>query len=313
MTQEFNVIDCHIHLNRSEQEGWNARAIEDRWDRGGSLPQLERYMREASVSAGWIINAWPTEAMRQALKSRAPKSLDEEAEEVLEGRIREVMRGRCGRKNAWLCDVAGKAPEKYAAFLGGVDPYFGTDWIVDQLVQGAAAGARGVKIISTWGQYYPSDPALQAAFEKIEELGLVILAHAGGMDSHASEVHARDYALPVQWRPVLERHPNLKIVMAHLGFLQPLSGYGSETHQQRIELARDFPNVSYDISCGYEEGFDETLIGMIREIGADRVVWASDWHAHRAVLSLQGLKRSLLTEDEKRAILSENAHRILPF
>lgn len=58
-------------------------------------------------------------------------------------------------------------------------PYFGADWVEDQVVKYHAAGARGVKIISTWGQYYPSDPALERAFAKLEELDMVILAHSG--------------------------------------------------------------------------------------------------------------------------------------
>ncbi|GAA3752944.1 putative TIM-barrel fold metal-dependent hydrolase [Spinactinospora alkalitolerans] len=310
--RKWDVVDTHVHLCRTTQEGWNARTIEDRWDRGGDLAQLNRYMAEADVASSWIINAWPTEAMGQAMRARAPQDLSEEDRAALEKRMLEQQRERCDRKNAWLCQVAAANPKKFAALIGGIDPYFGADWVEDQVVKYHAAGARGVKIISTWGQYYPSDPALERAFAKIEELDLVILAHSGGLDGHVGEAEHDDYAFPVQWRPVLERHPKLKVVMAHLGYLQPLTGYGTEMHDQRVQMARDFENVYFDLSCGFEEGFDEVGIESVRQVGVDRCLWASDWHSHRAILGLQGVKRSLLTDDEKAAILGENARRVLP-
>ena len=169
-----------------------------------------------------------------------------------------------------------------------------------------------MKIISTWGQYYPTDPALEDVWKGVEDLNLVVLAHAGGLDGHVSVIKDTDYAMPVVWRPVLEKHPRIRILMAHLGYLQPLTGYGDETQRQRVEMARDFPNVYFDLSCGHEEGFDEDSIRMVRDVGVDRVLWASDWHTHRPLLTIQGIKRSLLDEDEKRAILGGNARKLIP-
>lgn len=311
MNKRWDVVDTHVHLCRSEQEGWNARSIEDRWDKGGSLPQLRRFIEEAGISQSWVLNAWPTEAMRQALTARAPQGLSEDRRERFEADVREVIRDRCARKNAWLSQLGANEPDLFVPLIGGIDPYFGEEWILDQIRTGVANGARGVKIISTWGQYYPSDPALESAFSLIEELGLVVVAHSGGMDSHAGTVTATDYAMPLQWRPVLQKHPKLKIIMAHLGYLQPLSGYGEETHRQRVELVRDFPNISYDLSCAFEEGFDEIGVEMVREIGVERCIWASDWHAHRGIMALQGIMQSLLSDDEKAAILGGNARRVL--
>jgi predicted TIM-barrel fold metal-dependent hydrolase len=308
---KWDIIDTHVHLCRSEQEGWNARSIEDRWDKGGSLPQLRRFQEEAGISQSWVLNAWPTEAMRQALIARAPEGLSEQRRAAFDEGVREVIRDRCGRKNEWLVSVGASDPDRFVALIGGIDPYFGEDWILDQIRTGVAGGARGVKIISTWGQYYPSDPILESAFSLIEELGLVIVAHSGGMDTHADNVTNTDYALPLQWRPVLEKHPRLKIVMAHLGYMQPLSGYGEATHQQRLDLIADFPNVHFDLSCSFEEGFDEIGVRMVRDIGIERCIWASDWHAHRGIMALQGIMQSLLTDDEKEAILGGNAKRVL--
>ncbi|MFC2031877.1 hypothetical protein ACFLUS_00660 [Chloroflexota bacterium] len=39
----------------------------------------------------------------------------------------------------------------------------------------------------------------------------------------------------------------------------------------------------------------------------ERVLWGSDWHAHKAIMGLEGFKQSRLSDIEKREILGENA------
>jgi predicted TIM-barrel fold metal-dependent hydrolase len=167
--------------------------------------------------------------------------------------------------------------------------------------------ARGVKLIPSWGSYYPHSPEMWPVYKKMEELGMVLLSHSGGVDA-LFEVEGEDYAFPANWSPVLEDFPGLNIVLAHLGYVWP---YGPEPLEQQMQLAKKYSNVHFDISCAFEEGYTKTNEDFIREVGVDKVMWASDWHAHRAAMGLQSLKRSGLSEEEKRKILSENARCLI--
>lgn len=308
ITNEFTTVDTHIHLYRTAQEGWQARTIEDRWDVGGDHRMLLRYMDELGVGGGWILNAWPTKAMLQAYAARFPEGADLA---TLDDLVLEEMRERCARKNDFLCSFAAENPGRFAPMIAAVDPYFGTDWIVSEIERCHALGARGVKMISSWGGYYPWDPALWPAYEKLQELGMVILSHAGGVDSHG-HIEGDDFAHPTQWLRVLDAFPNLKLVLAHLGYLQPLVGYGRDIQGQRHQLSDAYPNVYFDLSCSLEQGMTEALVRMIREVGVDRCLWASDWHTHRAAMSLSSLLRSPFNDEEKQMMLADNALTLIP-
>lgn len=303
----YAVVDCHVHLMRSAQEGWNARTIEDRWDRGGDLAQFLRYTANLGIDGGWLLNAWPTQSMLQGYRERIPVEASGPETEAL---ILEEMRARCSRKNDWLCEVAAEHPGRFAPMIAAIDPYFGADWAVNEVTRCHGNGARGIKMISTWGAYYPHDRRLWPVYERVQELGMVILSHSGGLDSHGS-IDANDYAHPEQWTTVLEAFPRIRLVLAHLGYLQSLAGYGTRTQEQRERLVERFPNVAFDLSCSLEQGMSEALERMIRNVGVERCVWASDWHTHRAAMSLTALMRSNFSDAEKRKILGLNALELI--
>lgn len=308
-TKDHTVIDTHIHLYRTPQEGWQGRTIEDRWDVGGDEAMMLRMMEELDIAGGWILNAWPTQAMLQSYRARFPEGADKAK---LEQEVLAEMQKRCSRKNDFLCEVAVRNPGRFAPMIAAVDPYFGIDWILSEIERCHANGARGVKMISTWGAYYPHDRRLWPAYEKLQELGMVILSHSGGLDSHGT-IERDDYAHPLQWTEVLRDFPDLKLVLAHLGYIQSLVGYGTGIHKQRKQLGEEFENVYFDLSCTLEQGMTEALERMIRDVGVDRCLWASDWHTHRSAMSLNAFKRyPSFTDEEKRMILGGNALRLAP-
>ena len=109
--------------------------------------------------------------------------------------------------------------------------------------------------------------------------------------------------------PMLREFPGLSVLLAHLG-----GGKWRDT----LAVAEAFPNVSFDL-CEIIEWAGapnaptaEELATLIRDIGPERVVLASDypWYdpAHSAEL-VEFLP--VLSEAEKNAIVGENAARIL--
>ncbi len=307
MGNEYVVVDCHCHVFKTELQGWQGRAIDNRYDKGGSLEQLLRYMDEAGISQAWGINAWPTMGMLQALEARLPKDLTGDGLLKAKAKVKDEVRGRLERANDWLCSTTTLAPGRVVPLIG-LDPYFGSEWMVKELEDKFKKGAKGVKLIPTWGEFYPNDRRMWPAYAKMVELGMVILAHAGGADVLFS-VTKTDYAFPKYWAEPLAEFPKLKVVLAHLA---NAPGHGPEPQKQRLDLAKRYSNVYFDIAKRkYEKGFDRVAEDMIRQVGVDRVLWGTDWHTHVCILTLEALKRSGLTDEEKRKILGENAQRLI--
>ncbi len=304
---EYVIIDTHVHLYRTVRQGWQGRAAGDRVDAGGDVDQLLRCMDEAGISGAWIINAWPTVQMLQGLKSKLPPSLREEQEE----RVKQILKERCERMNEWLCSTARQYPGRFAALIG-IDPLWGSEWMVKEIETRFEQGAKGIKIIPDWGAYYPNNPVMWPAYKKLEELGMVFLSHSGAETVLGATVEKIDYSFPKCFEAVLRDFPRLNVVLAHLGWRSSVeTKFATEVTNQQKELSKRYSNVYFDISCSFEEGLDKADEDLIREIGVDRVLWASDWHAHRAILGLESLKRSRFSEEEKRKILGENAQRIV--
>jgi predicted TIM-barrel fold metal-dependent hydrolase len=136
------------------------------------------------------------------------------------------------------------------------------------------------------------------------ERGLPVVAHCG------PDHHGIGWALPASFAPVLERHPELPLVLAHLG---------GAAWREVAELVMAFPAVRFDLSeivswSGHAPGAPsrEELAGLIRAIGAERVLLGSDfpWYepgdAIAAVEELPGLGAA-----EREAILGANALELL--
>ncbi|MFH1480598.1 MAG: amidohydrolase family protein [Pseudomonadota bacterium] len=308
MGEDYFVVDTHVHLYRNARQGWLGRAIYDRIDKGGTLEQLLRYMEEAGVDQAWVINAWPTQGLLQAGVARLSDSLSGGALEKAKAEVKADVGAKLSRANDWLCSTSTIAPGKVVPLIA-LDPFLGSEWMVKDIEDKYRKGARGVKIIATWGEFYPNDRALWPAYETLAGLGMVVVAHSGGSNV-LFEVKGTDYASPRYWDEPLSQFPNLKVVLAHLGY-HWMFGYGEQEQKERLDLVRKYPNVYFDLSQNNEFGYSTFEEEMIREIGVDRVLWASDWHAHRAIMSLEGLKNCGLTEEEKRKILGGNARRLM--
>ena len=100
-----------------------------------------------------------------------------------------------------------------------------------------------------------------------------------------------------------ENHPDLTIICAH-----PCEG---ELFERHVLRAKKYKNYYIDLSGGgiYRYGMTRRLID---EIGVDRILFGSDYPICTLQMYIDGIVNDhLLTEEEKRLILSENAKRLL--
>ncbi|MBO7214397.1 MAG: amidohydrolase [Clostridia bacterium] len=113
-------------------------------------------------------------------------------------------------------------------------------------------------------------------------------------------VHPTDYD---DMDKLCENHPNLIIVGAHPS--------ENEAFIRHVERAKKYKNYYIDLSGGgiYRYGMTRRLVN---EIGAEKILFGSDYPICNLQMYVDGVRNdNLLTKEEKRLILSDNAKRIL--
>ena len=206
--------------------------------------------------------------------------------------------------DVWICEVGATHPE--------VLPFVTVNPAVLDAAEAAAhvatmadeRGARGMKLHTIAMRAFPGEAALAPTFSVCETRGLPVVAHCG------PDRHGAGWALPGAFAPVLERHPGLPLVLAHLG---------GAAWREVVELAMAFPSARFDLSeivswSGHAPGAPTPaeLSALIGAIGPDRVLMGSDfpWYEPGAVVAAVESLPGLGTE-ERAAILGGNAAELL--
>lgn len=164
-------------------------------------------------------------------------------------------------------------------------------------------GARGLKLHPIAIRTYPDDPGMAGVYDALTEAGAPIVFHSG------PDTRAKGFSEPGAFAALAAERPELKIVLAHLG-----GGSWPDTRA----LADAYPQLMFDLSeiviwIGATRGPSaEGIAELIRAIGADRVMLGSDFPWYTPAQTEQLVDSlPLLSPAEKRAILGENAARLL--
>jgi len=222
---------------------------------------------------------------------------------VVEEEVRVTIVERVRRRNAWTLEIARQHPT-LIPFVG-IDPLMGEDGMLAELDVCLQQGARGIKFHCSTQRSYPSDERLRAVYGWAEDQKLPVVFHSGW---HPLGWHLSDYARPVRFTEIPQRFPKLAIVLAHLGL-----GWQEEA----VELARQFPNVFFDSTLALTGTWkpppltDEEFMELLRLVGVDRVMFATDWPLCEPKKERQRADMLPLDDTSKRLLFYENAQRIL--
>ena len=200
--------------------------------------------------------------------------------------------------NDWCTDFAARVPEAVHSATFFPEPSAAQD-VHDAL----AAGARLFKLHVQVGRFSPLDPMLEEPWSVVEEAGVPTVLHAG------SAPRPGEHTGPAPVAEVLRRHPNLVLVIAHLGM--------SEYHAF-ADLAEEYAGVHLDTTMAgtdFTEGFAPFPNGYVVRLDRlrEKVVLGSDFpnipypYAHQ----IEALNRLGLGDDWMRAVLWENGNRLL--
>ena len=167
--------------------------------------------------------------------------------------------------NDWTSDFADRVPEclRCATFYpeSGVGEY---------VAARLAAGVELWKVHVQVGAFYVTDPLLDPAWSAIEEAGSPVILHAG------SGPVGTAYTGPEPVADLLARHPDLPLVIAHLG---------APEYADFMTLAERYPQVRLDTTMAFTDFFEELgapfpgeLRERLRALGlAGKVLLGSDF------------------------------------
>jgi uncharacterized protein len=306
-------VDVHMHLYPSAESGAWWKGGYEIWEYGakegvafsrasGTVGEALAAMEAAGFSHGIAVNLLSVDLFRQEAVALLPVDLQGEDLAAAVAGIEATMAERFRAANRWLVDALAPLPQ-LTPYVG-VDPSaLSPDENVEHLREMAARGARGVKLHPVAQRFEPGDPRMRPVYDACEQLGLVVLSHTG------SAKGSEPFAEPGAFAGVLEQHPRLTVVLAHLG---------GGSWRQTLDLAKAFPAVAFDL-CEIIEWTGapkaptaEELARLIREIGPERVMFGTDfpWYdLDRTVELVMGLP--LLSAAEKEQILGANAAGLL--
>ncbi|MCP4752335.1 MAG: amidohydrolase, partial [Proteobacteria bacterium] len=212
--------------------------------------------------------------------------------------LEEKLLSRLTSYNDWLC--------RTARGDGRIEPVIAADATVDTDAMVAEIRSKfetysikALKIHPAVNNLSPSDPSYQPIFELARELNLTVVSH-GGLSGEDPEGR---YCSPENFRPVLERFPGLKLVVAHLAYPHV---------EGLLELASEFPNLCTDISfvMTHSPLTDDRISEVVKKFGPERILFGSDFPWSDPEKDMDRLEKMKLRDGEIDMLVWENAIRI---
>ncbi|AYE98435.1 amidohydrolase [Mycobacterium paragordonae] len=164
--------------------------------------------------------------------------------------------------NEWAANFAATTPDcLHTATLypeSGVETY--VRHAVDQ-------GTRVFKAHIQVGRYDPTDPLLDKAWDVIEDAAIPVVMHCGSGPAPG------EYTGPGPVTALLQRHPRLRLIVAHMGMPE---------YSEFLDLADRYAEVRFDTTMAFTPFVEETMPFPVSEYGrllghADRILFGSDF------------------------------------
>ena len=219
---------------------------------------------------------------------------------------------RAGIDRAVVCNIATNAHQEhkvndFARTLAKADDFFipigsihpdsqNQEAELDRLLE---AGIKGIKIHPDYVGVFLDDARFDRIFSLLEEKGMFCVLHTGLDPISPDYAHAT----PQMLAEVIERHPRLKLIAAHMG--------GYALAQEVIEhlLGR---NIYFDTSlCSLRHGERDALIHILKNHPADRLLFATDTPWSDPTEEIAFLESAGLERDRLEGIYYKNALQLL--
>ncbi len=177
--------------------------------------------------------------------------------------------------------------------------------VLGQVEKCLADGVRIFKVHVQVGDFDPRDEVLDPVWGLLAETGTPVITHAG-----SGPMPGR-HTGPGPLAGLLERHPRLTAIVAHLGLPE---------YEDFLDLAERHPNVGLDTTMAFTDFVERLtpypahLLPRLKELGlAGKVYLGSDFPniPHPYAHQIEALTRLELGDDWLRAVLHHNAAALL--
>ncbi len=148
--------------------------------------------------------------------------------------------------------------------LGSLHP--DSDCIEAEFDRLCAAGIRGIKIHPDYVGIDITDPRFAPILAGAAERGLFVITHAGFDPVSPEHVHAS----PIMLRRILDEHPTLTLVAAHVGGMRECTGVLEYLVGTRIYLDTSLAHLMA------EEGLGDRVAEILHRHDPNRILFASD-------------------------------------
>ncbi|MFN2463748.1 MAG: amidohydrolase family protein [Candidatus Dormibacteria bacterium] len=167
-----------------------------------------------------------------------------------------------------------------------------------------ARGGRVAKIHLQVSKFDPLDPRLTDAWDQLVTARTVVVIHAGAV---ADGSGGEEWCGMGPVRRLLERHPGLCLVLAHLG----APDYGDA-----VRLAADFPQLRMDTAMTLVAGSGFRVPDILMEwlaASPERVLFGSDFPTipHDYAAQVRGVGQCGFGPDWMRRVLWTNGNQLL--
>ena len=170
------------------------------------------------------------------------------------------------------------------------------DWIA----RAADEGFRGVKLHPMYQDFAIDEERMAPIYAACQAAGLVVAFHCGRDIAYPPD---DDRAAPARTARVADRLGDLRILCTHMG--------GWRMWDEADDLLVGRANVYFETSFSLAALGAGRASAMVRRHGADRVLFGSDWPWASQAGDLGLLAGLDLDDEERQAILADNATRLL--
>lgn len=227
--------------------------------------------------------------------------------------------------NDMAADWVARYPQRFVGSFAV--PLGDMDQALSELERSVAMGLRVLNLPSNYRGAYLGEQRYADLWATVAELGLVTFIHPDGVrepwfqnyamwNSIGQSIEEVKVMSSMIYEGVIDRHPGLKVVMAHGGGYMPhymgrLDRNVSDkpyTAKNLSKLPSEYLRDFHYDSCVYDI---RTLELLIERVGADRVVMGGDYPvASQNPVEIIG-KVGGLSDEDRHAILAGNGLRLL--
>ena len=181
-------------------------------------------------------------------------------------------------------------------------------WAVQRVEELLAEGKiRGLKFYPGYEPYAPSAPWLQPLLELLVKYNRPAIFHSGDLYNKVKGAKLK-YALPLHLDDVAVDHPDLKIIVAHLGF--PWQREAAEVCYKNKNVYSDCSGFVYgDFSSSDAEKYSKVWNEFVAIAGDDRILFGSDWPISGQESYLQTVT-NLVSDSSRDLVFGGNANAL---